>query len=111
MTVRVVLADDQTVVRAGFRALLDLTDDLVVVAEAADGRQAVEAVRLTRPDVVLMDIRIWPSACATPPSTSRPGTAPQARSTRRAARTTRRKPSSTTSPGPWMPGCAGSAPR
>ncbi|MEU8756881.1 response regulator transcription factor [Streptomyces chartreusis] len=58
MTVRVVLADDQTVVRAGFRALLDLTDDLVVVAEAADGRQAVEVVRLTRPDVVLMDVRM-----------------------------------------------------
>ncbi|WP_053758936.1 response regulator [Streptomyces sp. AS58] len=58
MTVRVVLADDQTVVRAGFRALLDLTEDLVVVAEAADGTQAVEAVRLTRPDVVLMDIRM-----------------------------------------------------
>ncbi|MGW3934788.1 response regulator [Streptomyces phaeochromogenes] len=58
MTVRVVLADDQTVVRAGFRALLDLTDDMVVVAEAADGAQAVEAVRLTRPDVVLMDIRM-----------------------------------------------------
>ncbi|MDT0445245.1 response regulator transcription factor [Streptomyces johnsoniae] len=56
--VRVVLADDQTVVRAGFRALLDLTDDLVVVAEAADGAQAVEAVRTTRPDVVLMDIRM-----------------------------------------------------
>jgi len=58
MTVRVVLADDQTVVRAGFRALLELTDDLVVVAEAADGAQALEAVRLTRPDVVLMDIRM-----------------------------------------------------
>ncbi|WP_030607789.1 response regulator [Streptomyces fulvoviolaceus] len=58
MTVRVVLADDQTAVRAGFRALLDLTDDLVVVAEAADGAQAVEAVRLTRPDVVLMDVRM-----------------------------------------------------
>lgn len=58
MTVRVVLADDQTVVRAGFRALLDLTDDLVVVAEAADGLQAVEVVRLTRPDVVLMDVRM-----------------------------------------------------
>ncbi|MDT0341816.1 response regulator transcription factor [Streptomyces litchfieldiae] len=56
--VRVVLADDQTVVRAGFRALLDLTDDLVVVAEAADGAQAVEAVTTTRPDVVLMDIRM-----------------------------------------------------
>ncbi|GAB2910620.1 response regulator transcription factor [Streptomyces mayteni] len=56
--IRVVLADDQAVVRAGFRALLDLTDDLVVVAEAADGALAVEAVRTTRPDVVLMDIRM-----------------------------------------------------
>jgi DNA-binding NarL/FixJ family response regulator len=53
-----VLADDQTVVGAGFRALLDLTDDLTVVAEAADGARAVEAVRTTRPDVVLMDIRM-----------------------------------------------------
>jgi DNA-binding NarL/FixJ family response regulator len=58
MTVRVVLADDQTVVRAGFRALLDLTDDLVVVGEAANGREAVECARRTRPDVVLMDIRM-----------------------------------------------------
>lgn len=56
--IRVVLADDQTVVRAGFRALLDLTDDLVVVAEAADGVQAVELTRTTCPDVVLMDIRM-----------------------------------------------------
>lgn len=56
--VRVVLADDQPVVRAGFRALLDLTEDLVVVAEAADGAQALAAVRTTRPDVVLMDIRM-----------------------------------------------------
>ncbi|CAL9489258.1 Transcriptional regulatory protein LnrK [Streptomyces sp. enrichment culture] len=56
--VRVVLADDQPVVRAGFRALLDLTEDLVVVAEAADGVQALAAVRTTRPDVVLMDIRM-----------------------------------------------------
>ncbi|MGW4026009.1 response regulator [Streptomyces sp. NPDC005009] len=56
--IRVVLADDQTVVRAGFRALLELTDDLVVVAEAADGVQAVELTRTTRPDVVLMDIRM-----------------------------------------------------
>ncbi len=58
MTVRVVLADDQTVVRAGFRALLHLTDDLVVVGEAADGNEAVACARRTRPDVVLMDIRM-----------------------------------------------------
>ena len=58
MTVRVVLADDQSVVRAGFRALLDLTADLVVVGEAADGAEAVDVARLTRPDVVLMDVRM-----------------------------------------------------
>jgi DNA-binding NarL/FixJ family response regulator len=58
VTVRVVLADDQTIVRAGFRALLDLTDDLVVVGEAANGVEAVACTRRTRPDVVLMDVRM-----------------------------------------------------
>ncbi|GAA3387734.1 response regulator transcription factor [Cryptosporangium minutisporangium] len=56
--IRVVLADDQTIVRAGFRALFDLTDDLRVVGEAADGPSAVACARRTRPDVVLMDIRM-----------------------------------------------------
>ncbi|MBM9623687.1 response regulator transcription factor [Streptomyces zhihengii] len=56
--IRLLLADDQTVVRAGFRALLDTGDDLVVVAEAADGGQTVELARTTLPDVVLMDIRM-----------------------------------------------------
>jgi DNA-binding NarL/FixJ family response regulator len=58
LTVRVVLADDQTVVRAGFRALLELTDDIVVVGEAANGREAVALARSSGPDVVLMDIRM-----------------------------------------------------
>ncbi len=58
MATRLLIADDQAVVRAGYRILLDSEDDLTVVGEAADGAQAVaEALRL-RPDVVLMDIRM-----------------------------------------------------
>ena len=52
------LADDQTLVRTGFRAILDAREDLEVVAEAADGNEAVVAVAEHRPDVVLMDIRM-----------------------------------------------------
>src|SRR4051794_5358706 len=55
---RVVLADDQPMVRAGFRALLDSRDDVEVVGEAATGTEAVEQVRALRPDVVVMDIRM-----------------------------------------------------
>ncbi len=54
---RVLVADDQALVRTGFRMILT-ADGIDVVAEAADGEQAVEAVRRTRPDVVLMDIRM-----------------------------------------------------
>ncbi|MFG3039504.1 MULTISPECIES: response regulator [unclassified Streptomyces] len=56
--IRVLLADDQSLVRAGFRALLDAQPDIVVAGEAADGEEAVERVRALRPDVVLMDIRM-----------------------------------------------------
>ncbi|RYP80684.1 response regulator transcription factor, partial [Nocardioides guangzhouensis] len=58
MTIRVVVADDQELVRAGFVAVLATQPDLDVVGEAADGREAVDAVRRHRPDVVLMDVRM-----------------------------------------------------
>jgi DNA-binding NarL/FixJ family response regulator len=56
--IRVVLADDQALVRAGFRALLDAQPDIEVVGEAADGDEALRLAARERPDVVLMDIRM-----------------------------------------------------
>ncbi len=56
--IKVLLADDQALVRAGFRALLDAQDDIEVVGEASDGDEAVAMARRYGPDVVLMDIRM-----------------------------------------------------
>jgi DNA-binding NarL/FixJ family response regulator len=56
--IRVLLADDQRLIRAGLRVLLEIEDGFEVCGEAADGRQAVELARSCRPDVVVMDIRM-----------------------------------------------------
>ena len=56
--IRVVLVDDQTLVRSGIRGLLDLTPDIRVVAEAADGVEAMRAIELAKPDAVLLDVRM-----------------------------------------------------
>jgi DNA-binding NarL/FixJ family response regulator len=56
--IRVLLADDQALIRAGFRVLLEAADDIEVIGEAVSGDQAVELARAERPDVILMDIRM-----------------------------------------------------
>jgi DNA-binding NarL/FixJ family response regulator len=58
VTARVVLADDQPLVRAGFRMILEAEDDIDVVGEASDGEEAVAVTRQLQPDVVLMDIQM-----------------------------------------------------
>ena len=56
--IRVLLVDDQPLIRSGFRALLDIEDDIEVVAEAADGREGVALAREHRPDIALIDIQM-----------------------------------------------------
>ena len=58
MSIRILIADDQSLVRTGFRMILDAEPDLDVVGEAVDGREAVDKARAARPDVILMDIRM-----------------------------------------------------
>jgi DNA-binding NarL/FixJ family response regulator len=58
LSIRVLLADDQALIRAGFRVLIDSVDDLEVVGEAADGAEAIALARSTQADVILMDVRM-----------------------------------------------------
>lgn len=58
MTIRVLIADDQALIRGGFRMILDAQDDIEVVGEAIDGRDAVELFRRLGPEVVVMDVRM-----------------------------------------------------
>jgi DNA-binding NarL/FixJ family response regulator len=58
MSIRVLLVDDQALIRAGLRMVLEAEEDIEVVGECADGTQAVDRVRRLKPDVVLMDIRM-----------------------------------------------------
>jgi DNA-binding NarL/FixJ family response regulator len=58
MTIGVVIADDQALVRGGFRVLVDMTDDMTVLGEASDGTEAVALARQHHPDVILMDVRM-----------------------------------------------------
>ncbi|MEU9242542.1 response regulator transcription factor [Streptomyces sp. NPDC048385] len=58
MTIRVLLADDQSLIRSGFRALIDSAPDLEVIGEAGDGHEAAALARALKPDVVLMDVRM-----------------------------------------------------
>jgi DNA-binding NarL/FixJ family response regulator len=58
VTLRVVVADDQTLVRVGFRGIIDATAGFTVVGEAANGQEAIEVTRKAQPDVVLMDVRM-----------------------------------------------------
>ena len=80
MTVRILIADDQALVRAGFKMILDAEDDLDVIGEASDGAQAVAMANDLEPDVVLMDIRMpeldgieAPAASSPPPASARCG--------------------------------------
>ena len=58
MSIKILLADDQAMVRAGFRMILEMQDDMQIVGEAADGTETIAAVKKLKPDIVLMDIQM-----------------------------------------------------
>jgi DNA-binding NarL/FixJ family response regulator len=58
MSIKILLADDQAMVRAGFRMILEMQDDMQIVGEAADGAETIAAVKKLKPDIVLMDIQM-----------------------------------------------------
>ena len=81
MTIRVLLADDQALIRSGFRVLIESDPELEVVGEATNGKEAVELARSTRADVIVMDVRMrsqrsgspartWPAGSSTRCDTS-----------------------------------------
>lgn len=70
MTTRVALVDDQALIRTGLKMIIDATADLAVVGEAADGASAVDLIVQTKPDVVLMDVRMPGAAASTRPGAS-----------------------------------------
>jgi DNA-binding NarL/FixJ family response regulator len=78
MSIRVLVADDQSMVRAGFRMLLTGEQDIEVVAEASNGREAVAMAGRFNPAVVLMDIRCPRSTASRRPGVSWPPTTPLA---------------------------------
>ena len=77
MTIRVLVADDQSMVRAGFRVLLGREEDIEVVAEASNGLEAVQKAAQFNPSVVLMDIRMPELDGCRRPNASWPPTAPR----------------------------------
>ena len=58
MSIKILLADDQAMVRAGFRMILEMQDDMEVVGEASDGAETISVVKTLKPDIVLMDIQM-----------------------------------------------------